>query len=73
MGERRQARKAEGDSKRKRARSSKPRRRDDCGLHVLRVGGRVVLDVIVPEQGTLMTFIRVDGELLGELPVAGQA
>jgi len=76
MAERRQARKpnegAEAD-KRKRSRSKTRRRDDDCGLHVLRVDERVVLDVIVPETGALLTFIRIDGELMGELPVAGQA
>jgi hypothetical protein len=37
------------------------------------VGARVVLDLLVTLDGELMTFVRVDGELLGELPVLGQA
>ena len=48
-------------------------RKDDCGLHVLRVGERVVLDVILPENGKALMFLRIDGQLYGELPVAGTA
>jgi hypothetical protein len=43
------------------------------GLYELRLGARVVLDVLVTLDGELMTFIRVDGALLGELPVLGEA
>ncbi len=43
------------------------------GLYELRVGARVVLDLLVTLDGELMTFVRVDGERRGELPVLGQA
>jgi hypothetical protein len=32
-----------------------------------------VLELLVTLDGELMTFVRVDGALLGELPVLGQA
>ncbi len=43
------------------------------GLYELRIGPRVVLDLLVTLDGELLTFVRVDGALLGELPVLGQA
>jgi hypothetical protein len=43
------------------------------GLYELRVGARVVLDLLVTTEGEVMTFVRIDGALLGEIPVAGQA
>jgi hypothetical protein len=43
------------------------------GLFELRVCGRVVLDVLVTLDGGVLTFVRVDGALLFELPVLGQA
>lgn len=43
------------------------------GLYELRIGTRVVLDVLVTADGELCTFVRVDGALLAELPIAGQA
>ena len=45
----------------------------DFGVVKLRVDARVVLDLLVTTEGEVMTFLRVDGALLGELPVAGQA
>ena len=57
---------------RKRA-SKRARIPDPRGLYVLRLGDRVVLDVIVPGDGELLAFLRVDGELLAEVPVLGQA
>lgn len=43
------------------------------GLYELRIGARVVLDLLITLDGELMTFVRVDGTLIGELPVAGEA
>ena len=43
------------------------------GLFELRIGQRVVIDVLVTLDGELLTFVRVDGALLAELPVQGQA
>jgi hypothetical protein len=43
------------------------------GLYELRLGARVALDVLVTLDGDLVTFIRIDGALLGELPVLGEA
>jgi hypothetical protein len=43
------------------------------GLYELRIGARVVLELLVTLDGELMTFIRIDGALLGELPVLGEA
>jgi hypothetical protein len=57
---------------RKRERAS-PFRALSNGLYELRLGARVVLDLLVTLDGDLMTFIRVDGALLGELPVLGEA
>jgi hypothetical protein len=72
MAPRRKAnRKADG-LPRKRA-GKRPRRPDATGLYVLRVDSRVMVDVIVPADGEVLAFIRVDGELLAELPVLGQA
>jgi hypothetical protein len=46
----------------------------DGTLFVLRVGERIVLDVLVDcARSSIMTFIRIDGELLAELPVLGEA
>ena len=46
----------------------------DGSLFVLRVGERIVLDILVDAtRSSVMTFIRIDGELLAELPVLGQA
>lgn len=43
------------------------------GLYELRLGTRVALDLLVTIDGELMTFVRVDGALVGELPVLGEA
>lgn len=43
------------------------------GLYELRVSPRVVLDLLVTMDGELLTFLRVDGDLVTELPIAGQA
>jgi hypothetical protein len=43
------------------------------GLYELRVDARVVLDLLVTPDGELCTFVRVDGALLAELPIAGKA
>jgi hypothetical protein len=43
------------------------------GLYELQVGRRVIIDVLVTLDGELLTFVRVDGALLAELPVQGQA
>ena len=43
------------------------------GLYELHVGRRVIIDVLVTLDGELLTFVRVDGALLAELPVQGQA
>ena len=43
------------------------------GLYELRVDARIVLDLLITTEGELMTFLRVDGALLGELPIAGEA
>jgi hypothetical protein len=43
------------------------------GLYELRLGARVALDLLVTLDGELMTFVRVDGALLGQLPVLGDA
>jgi hypothetical protein len=43
------------------------------GLYELRVDARIVLDLLVTTEGELMTFVRIDGALFGEIPVAGQA
>jgi len=32
-----------------------------------------MIDLLVTLDGELLTFVRVDGELLGELPIMGQA
>jgi len=43
------------------------------GLYELRLSARVMIDLLVTLDGELLTFVRVDGELLGELPIMGQA
>jgi len=43
------------------------------GLYELHISERVIIDVLVTLDGELLTFVRVDGTLLGELPVQGQA
>jgi hypothetical protein len=51
-----------------------PRNDTDGSLFVLRVGERIVLDILVDAtRSSVMTFIRIDGELMAELPVLGQA
>jgi len=45
----------------------------DGGLTVLRLSARVVLDLVLTTNDELMTFVRIDGQLLGELHVLGQA
>lgn len=45
----------------------------DQDLHVLDLGGGVLLDVFINVEGRLTTFLSVDGELIGELQVLGQA
>jgi hypothetical protein len=43
------------------------------GLYELRLGARVALDLLVTVDGDVMTFLRIDGALLGEIPVLGEA
>lgn len=43
------------------------------GLDEVHLGARVALHLLVTIDGDLMTFIRIDGALLGELPVLGEA
>lgn len=43
------------------------------GLYELRLGRRVSIDVLVTTDGELLTFLRVDGALVAELPVKGKA
>ncbi|HSO00816.1 MAG TPA: hypothetical protein VLS89_21140 [Candidatus Nanopelagicales bacterium] len=45
----------------------------DEDLHVLDLGRGVLLDVFINVEGRLTTFLSVDGQLLGELRVMGQA
>lgn len=45
--------------------------RDD--LHVVELGSRVLLDVFINVEGRLTTFVSVDGQLIAELRVAGEA
>jgi hypothetical protein len=45
----------------------------DEDLHVVELGRRVLLDVFINVEGRLTTFVSVDGQLLGELRVVGQA
>jgi hypothetical protein len=45
----------------------------DEDLHVLELGSGVLLDVFINVEGRLTTFLSVDGQLIGELRVAGQA
>jgi hypothetical protein len=44
-----------------------------AGPFELRIAERVTLDVLVTGDDEIMTFVRVDGELVAEIPVAGQA
>jgi hypothetical protein len=46
---------------------------DDGALYVLALSERIVLDVLAYEDEGLLTFIRIDGEVVAELPVLGQA
>ncbi|AKT40958.1 hypothetical protein [Chondromyces crocatus] len=46
---------------------------DDGALYVLALADRVVLDVLAYQDEGLLAFIRIDGEVVAELPVAGQA
>jgi len=43
------------------------------GLYELHLGARVALDLLVTVDGDVMTFLRIDGALLGEIPVLGEA
>ena len=61
-------------SERDRPRSTNARTDVDGTLFVLRVGERIVLDILVDcARSSVMTFVRIDGELLAELPVLGDA
>lgn len=55
--------------------SGRPRafRAIDTGLDELHLGARVAIHLLVTLDGDLMTFVRVDGTLLGEIPVLGEA
>ena len=46
---------------------------DDGALYVLTLSKRIVLDVLAYEDEGLLAFVRVDGEVVAELPVLGQA
>ncbi|MGK3962963.1 hypothetical protein WMF38_02085 [Sorangium sp. So ce118] len=46
---------------------------DDGALYVLPLCERIVLDVLAYEDEGLLAFIRIDGEVVAELPVLGQA
>jgi hypothetical protein len=46
---------------------------DDGALYVLTLCERIVLDVLAYEDEGLLAFVRVDGEVVAELPVLGQA
>lgn len=46
---------------------------DDGALYVLALSERIVLDVLAYEDEGLLAFIRIDGEVVAELPVLGQA
>lgn len=43
------------------------------GVLELRLGERVLLDVLVTEDGDLRLFLRVDGALVVAIPVLGDA
>jgi hypothetical protein len=43
------------------------------GVVELRLGARVMLDVLVTEDGDLRLFLRVDGALVVAIPVLGEA
>jgi len=60
------------ESAKKNSRESEFRALAD-GLYELPLGARVALDLLVTLDGDLMAFIRVDGALLGELKVLGEA
>jgi len=46
---------------------------DDGALYVLPLGERIVLDVLAYQDEGLLAFVRIDGEVVAELPVLGQA
>jgi hypothetical protein len=46
---------------------------DDGALYVLTLCERIVLDVLAYEDEGLLAFVRIDGEVVAELPVLGQA
>ncbi len=46
---------------------------DDGGLYVMTLGSRIVLDVLAYQDEGLLAFVRVEGEVVAELPVLGQA
>ena len=46
---------------------------DDGALYVMALGERIVLDVLAYQDEGLLAFLRIDGEVVAELPVAGQA
>lgn len=43
------------------------------GPFELQIADRVTLDVLVTGDDEVLTFVRVDGELVAEIPVAGEA
>lgn len=45
----------------------------DDDLHVLDLGAGVMLDVFINVEGRLTTFVSVNGHLVAELAIAGQA
>jgi hypothetical protein len=45
----------------------------DGGLYILPLGDRVILDLLARVDDGFAVFLRVDGELLVELPVLGSA
>lgn len=46
---------------------------DDGALYVVTLGKRIVLDLLAYQDEGLLAFVRVDGEVVAELPVLGQA
>jgi len=46
---------------------------NDGDLHVVELGSGLMLDIFINLEGKLTTFLSVDGQLLAELPVVGQA
>lgn len=65
------ARKTGRATKTKARASSAPVFNED--LHVLDLGRGVMLDVFINVEGRLTTFVSVDGQLLAELRVIGDA